>query len=360
MALTGNKGEWSEVYTLLKVISDKKLYSGNDELEKVNDVVYPIIKILRDESNLTNEFSYKYDLVLIKSIHGEITLPLSIFKEKSGLLLKRLKENKKSSFAIPEIESFMNSMNCSSIKAKSSLKSDIRIIIHDYRTGLNPELGFSIKSQLGGASTLLNASKSTNFIYKIKNLNQPYRNVESINSINSIRKIRDRLELINKNSDGLIFYKTENSVFGDNLRLIDSSLPSIIAEMLYQFYSSTSSKTNDLVEVVRSINPLKFNDKSSHPFYAYKLKKLLIDIALGMMPSKVWTGQLDATGGYLIVKEDGEIVCFHIYNRNDFEDYLCLNTKFEMASSKRHGFGYVYSSKEDYFIKLNLQIRFLK
>lgn len=40
---------------------------------------------------------------------------------------------------------------------------------------------------------------------------------------------------------------------------------------------------------------------------------------LGMMPSKVWTGELDATGGYLVVKDNGEILCYHIYNRNEFE-----------------------------------------
>ena len=30
--ITGNKGEWSEVYTLLKVISDKQLFAGDSNL----------------------------------------------------------------------------------------------------------------------------------------------------------------------------------------------------------------------------------------------------------------------------------------------------------------------------------------
>ena len=37
-------------------------------------------------------------------------------------------------------------------------------IIHRVFT---PTLGFSIKSQLGGVSTLLNAGKTTNFVYEI-------------------------------------------------------------------------------------------------------------------------------------------------------------------------------------------------
>ena len=86
----------------------------------------------------------------------------------------------------------------------------------------------------------------------------------------------------------------------------------------------------------------------------------MTDIALGMMPSKVWTGELDATGGYLVVKEDGEILCYHIYNRNEFEDYLLNNTKLETASSTRHDFGTVYKEDSKQFFRLNLQIRFLK
>lgn len=79
-----------------------------------------------------------------------------------------------------------------------------------------------------------------------------------------------------------------------------------------------------------------------------------------MMPSKVWSGELDATGGYLIVKEDGDILCYHIYNRNEFEDYLLNNTKLETASSTRHDFGTIYKQNGDLFFKLNLQIRFIK
>ena len=79
-----------------------------------------------------------------------------------------------------------------------------------------------------------------------------------------------------------------------------------------------------------------------------------------MTPSKIWTGKLDATGGYLVVKEDGEVLCYHIYNRNEFEDYLFKNTKLETASSSRNGFGEVYEEKGVLFFNLNLQIRFVK
>jgi hypothetical protein len=141
--------------------------------------------------------------------------------------------------------------------------------------------------------------------------------------------------------------------------LIDSALPNILGQLLLIFNTTNKSKISDLISEVNRINPMKFNLEHNHPFYTYKIKRFLTDIALGMMPSKVWTGELDATGGYLIVKEDGEVLCYHIYNRNEFEDYLFYNTKFETASSTRHGFGTLYKEVDELYFKLNLQIRFL-
>jgi hypothetical protein len=358
--ITGNKGEWSEIYTLLKIIADKNLFAGDSDLNKIENLIFPIIKVLRDESNGTYQYSYDSDLVVITGNEEEFRISINEFRQKAAFLLSKLKESTSSTFSIPEIENFIKSFSCISLKAKSSVKSDIRVVIHDQRTGTTPQLGFSIKSQLGGASTLLNAGKTTNLIYRINSPNFSESQISEINSINSRSKIKDRLERINENSKGLEFVRTESSVFANNLTLIDSLLPRLISEIVYQFYSSTNSTTVDLLESVKTLNPLNFNTESNHPFYSYKIKRFLTDIALGMMPSKVWTGELDATGGYLIVKDDGEILCYHIYNRNEFENYLLVNTKLETASSSRHEFGTIYSENGELFFKLNLQIRFIK
>ena len=85
----------------------------------------------------------------------------------------------------------------------------------------------------------------------------------------------------------------------------------------------------------------------------------MTDVALGMTPSKVWSGKYIATGGLIIVKQDGEIVCYHVYNQNEFQDYLVNKTKFEQASTDRYKFAKLYREKNKIFIKLNLQIRFI-
>ena len=358
--LVGNKGEWSEIYTLLKIISDKQLYAGDKNLEKIENLFYPIIKILRNESNGTYNYSYSSDLVIIKGSEVEFQIPIVRFQEKAALLLSKLKEKTNRTFCVPEIDDFIRSFNCTSLTASSTIKSDIRIVIHDYRTGSTPELGFSIKSQLGGASTLLNAGKTTNFIYKINNISLTESQVQDINLIDSRSKIKDRIEKIKEFFGEFEFVRTEKSIFGNNLTLIDSALTEIISEILLLYYTSNLSKTKNLLNVITLKNPLGYNNETGHPFYEYKIKRFLTDVALGMMPSEVWTGELDATGGSLIIRSDGEIICYHIYNRNEYEDYLLNNTKLETASSSRHDFGTIYKENGILYFKLNLQIRFLK
>lgn len=48
--LMGNKGEWSEIYVLLRLLADGKIYAADSELNKLKDVYFPIIKIIREEN----------------------------------------------------------------------------------------------------------------------------------------------------------------------------------------------------------------------------------------------------------------------------------------------------------------------
>lgn len=358
--ITGNKGEWSEIYALFKLLGDKQLFLGNKDIEKLEGLVYPIIKILRTETNGNFEYSIQDKIILVSGNEEVLKIPIATFKNKALYLLNAIKENKERTFSVPEIEEFMTSINCITLKASSTAKTDITIVVHDQRTNQQPTLGFSIKSQLGSPSTLLNAGKTTNFIYKINGINLTEKEIEQINLISSRSKIMDRIVQIKNKGGQFNFIKTEQQIFSNNLVLIDSLLPNILSKIVLDFYSSALSHLTDLVDKSTNENPLKFNTENQHKFYQYKIKRFLTDVALGMMPSKVWTGKYDATGGYLIVKENGDILCYHIYNRNEFEDYLLNNTKLDTASSTRHGFGEIYKENGELYFKLNLQIRFTK
>jgi len=216
------------------------------------------------------------------------------------------------------------------------------------------ELGFSIKSELGNYATILNAGETTNFVYQIDEFAPSIDEINEINTIDTKSKIKDRVAAIIQKGGKFRYMEPQNNIFKNNLILIDSLLPEILSEIVLAFYNSNLSTIKDLTALINKTNPINFDKQFAHDFYEYKMKRLLTDVTLGMMPSKVWTGIYDATGGYLIVKGNRDVLSHH----NLFEDYLFANTKLETPSSNRHKFGKIYQQDGQFFFKLNLQIRF--
>ncbi|MBP3966248.1 HpaII family restriction endonuclease [Paenibacillus lignilyticus] len=355
---SGNKGEWSEIYVFLKLLSEGKLYAADENLNKIEDNFYPVLKVIRQDTRGEFEYVRDREIRVVDKINNNVVRESSDYEyaQQSKQLINQIKKHE-GTFNVAEVESFLNSIGVTNLKAKSSDKSDIKVVVHDYITGHQPTLGFSIKSKLGSASTLLNAGKTTNFIFKIDSSLSDSQ-ISAINNIDSRSKIKDRLKAIYDAGCNLSYYGMENSVFELNLQLIDSKLPDILGRMLVHYYGGEGILLNKLTAIIERENPCDFNTEYSHLFYKYKIQNFLTDIALGMTPSTVWNGKYDATGGYIIVKEDGEVVCYHIYNRNEFQQYLINNTRFDTASSSRHGFGTIYKENDDAYIKLNLQVRF--
>jgi len=95
-------------------------------------------------------------------------------------------------------------------------------------------------------------------------------------------------------------------------------------------------------------DPCVFDVEPDSDFYTYKIKGLLVDAALGMKGGTPWCGAYSATGGYIIVKKDGELLCYHIYNWNEFQDYLFYHTKIDFpdSSPNRCDFGRVLTHDE--------------
>ncbi len=357
---TGNKGEWSEVYVLLRLLGDKKLQPGDANLQKIPGLYYPVISITRNSTGENQLYRLDGDEVVIEENGTERRIPSMRFTENSYYLLAEIKKKKKGTFTIPKTEGFMQDIRCLSLKAGSSEKSDISVSIYDQRTGQKPVLGFSIKSQLGSPSTLLNAGRSTNFIYKIIG-NLSKKDIRDINAIDTRSKVRDRLSAIYERGAALRFREQYNRTFENNLILIDSSLPEILGNLVLDFYSASNRSTlRDLTDALKIQNPLHYDIGQNHIFYEYKIKRFLTDIALGMKPATVWHGEYEVKGGYLIVTETGEIICYHIYDKNEFEDYLMNNTRLETASTSRHDFGEIYEQNGKLYFNLNLQIRFTK
>lgn len=361
MAITGNKGEWSEIYALFRLLGEGKVHAGDGDMNKL-DLYYPILNIIREESK---KYEYKpnkvQNIVVIDEDGNEYArISMDKFMEESAKLLDVIKGTKgERTFAVADTECFMSQIGCTRLKAPSQDKADIHIVIHDLRTNMTPLLGFSIKSQLGSASTLLNPADATNITYKVVGGDM---SDEEIEEINLVEDHLPRMQAMLDKGYQLEYCEIANQIFKNNLLFLDMCMPELIARCLtLSSLPNSGNSVKDIVEEVAKENPFGFTGNNVTAFYEHKMKVLLLDTALGMTSAREWNGHYDANGGYLVVKSNGDIVCYHFYNKNDIEDYLYNNTRFDRASRSRYDFGRLYRGEDgNVYMKLNLQIRFKK
>jgi hypothetical protein len=281
-----------------------------------------------------------------------MTVSRTELDDNANKLLHEIAEHS-GSFELEEIAEFANGIKVTKIKAPSTDTTDISMQIEDIHTNFIRNVGFSIKSEVGNAPTLMNAGQATNFVYKVSGITSGQ--AEEINAIDTRTKIKDRISKIYELGGVIEYYGMNHDGFKRNLIMVDSSMPWIIGNMLLYFYNEDIKECNKLVELLGERDPLGYGDPM---MYTYKFKKFLCSCALGMKPAKPWDGLDEANGGYIIVKADGEILAYHIYNRNFFEQYLLDNTILERASTSRHDYMSLYEENGKMFIKMNLQVRF--
>ena len=364
---TKNRGEWSELYVLFKALGDGRIYGANGDLQVNKKIYLDVNRVVRTEDSTKINFirNAESETVLIY-INDNFFQELStdIFKEEYRKLYTRIIEGKGRSFAIPETELFLRSLGCHNITASSSDKTDITIEVHEPKTGMDLVQGYSIKSRLGGKSTLINSSQSTNFEFSLDG-NVSKEITEEANKVlhgDSKSKIKDGISYLTSKDVTLRFRNTYKDTIRNNLVLLDSNLPRIVSEMLKLYYENNISLISKQIEILQKNNPLEFPHPERFPYYEYKIKKLLMAYALGMQSDTPWNGYEEANGGYIVVKEDGDVVCFHIFDRNNFGDYLVKNTFLDTPSPDKHHFGVIVDVKKDkeYRICLNLQVRFIE
>ena len=381
--IKGNKGEWSELYVFLKLLAEGKLFQSNMNLEKDGDKYYEIVKAYREESSSILEFERleKISFFRITKDHRELikTFDVDFFKSNADLVLNGIINGEGKSFEIAESANFFQQTEIKKLTALVASKSDIKLRIYDYRLAKETDLGFSIKSFLGGDSTLLNTGPGNNFIYeadKSSTLNIVDFNAITYKPKGGISKITCRLKELDEIDISLKFKEIQSKQFWMNLKMIDGDLPDILAYSLLYRWTDRDSSVYNVAKKLEERDPLNFyNGKvTEQKLYEYKLKKLLAESAMGMTSETPWHGIYDATGGIIIAKKDGDVVCFHIYDFNLFREYLLKNTVFEQPSTgeeetlpgtertskgtKKFYYGWLFEEDEKFKFKINLQIRF--
>ena len=240
----------------------------------------------------------------------------------------------------------MNLIRKEKLSASSTLTSDLHLVLEDLETKAKSERkGFSIKSEIGSPATIFNASHSTNLTYKIvgKGTPKPFMNVNSVKK--NLKQLLDA-------GFTLKFERFDNPTFEKSLQNIDSNLPEYIAESLLAYLNSRTTKIRKVCEIAfPSANP-------TSEIKVQKIKRFLSAASMGLKAATEWSGYPEDFGGMLLVKRNGDVLFYYLYNMKKFEDYLFNNLRFETPLASRHGFGVVFSEGNQHFLKLNLQIRY--
>jgi len=368
MAKGRNKGEYSELLAFLRI-----LHAGRIQLADKNGNPRPEwIKVISVSQPNRPEVSYKIKDAVVEGSETSgaplCTLSRDSIGELADSLYLELKNSKGASFECRSAQIARDQLGLTTLTSSSNKKSDIIVRAASiFSDGEGHSLGFSIKSEIGGLPTLMNAG-ATIFKYKLLAPQgcDPFQVQEEIPR--STRKHypgpMKLLPALSMSGVNIQFECVENKVFEQNLKMIDTEFPWILSTILKHAYIQQETglglllDSPDLISEIAS--RLALPETMTRILIRHKIKDLLRQSALGMMPSKPWGGEVEAHGGWIIVRNDGSVICYHLANDDEFREFLLGASKIETPSTSRHEAGYVYRQEEDGSpaLNLSLQIRF--
>ena len=346
----------------------KKILTDGKNIAKVSEIFYPCYVIAYDRKHIYHEDLQSVG-AMISSLDGEVLLctPAEHFLDEAAALLKMYSNSENKASATT---AFIDNLFRNNVKDTSKFNSFIKIFWLDLSG-----------NDIGSTSTLLNASGATNFIYKVEfpegvDVDCDIFNAETYDGLPS--KISARLAKIEELGGTISFDRIQSDCLTKNLRTIDGALPIILANALLLKYSKSISSWAQIIEELNAQNPLGYRIAENSPVYEVKIARFLQDAAMGMTPEKPWSGFYDADGGQIVVKKDGDIVCYHIHELNRFHQYLLNATRIDQPSTgedednpghirldpkkgnpkKPFLFGWLYQENGKYYLKINLQVRF--
>lgn len=118
LKMSGNKGEWSELYVFMKLLSQGRVYAANEKVEKIEDVYYPILKIMREETRGEIIDYIIGDNQINVEMHSNRIL--SIDRKEMGNQADRLLSEiatHSGSFELEDVAKFANGIKVTKIKA---------------------------------------------------------------------------------------------------------------------------------------------------------------------------------------------------------------------------------------------------
>jgi len=366
-----NKGEWGEVYCILRILAERKIYIADGSGRKQSEDCLNVLELMRKEaaerivryhcSPLTTEVTITFDSY-------RKTLPASMFLKLADTMLVEIK-NGKGTFALSEnLQKEINETGLQSVKAVSKDKNDVYLTILDPRSGVTRKnIGFSIKSELGNAPTLFNTGTNSALVYELDGMTPKLMNeINSMFEDNGKVSVLSRFQALLSKGIKLTFVgfpihkRHRIQVFRENLEILNPRLPLYFDTALRGILSQKcpSRDIPTVTDYVSQINPAQV--QRPHEVYEYMIKAFLYASYCGLTAGTLWNGKSNVNGGFIRVAADGEVLAFYALESDSFKQYLFDNSLIDFpATDKSHGnYAEVYEENGKYYFRLNFQIRY--
>lgn len=253
---------------------------------------------------------------------------------------------------IPPAAELIRLLGLTDVAGPGTIKGDLGIEVYEPRLGRHVVRDFSIKSRIGGAPTLINASGVTRIRYRLE-LPAGFdpSSVSGHGPTDLVRKLAESgAQVISHEMDERLL---------QNLILIDGHLDRIVAEALWESFAAPGRTVAEVISRLASRNPLEYSPVLAGIAYKRKFSRFMQEAALGMSPAASWDGAMTVTGGFIDVDPAGAIRLIHPEDQSSMHEYVWSSTRFETPSTGRHRFGTLEEDLHSWFVNLVLQIRFI-
>jgi len=368
-----NKGEWAEFYVMMKLLGEGRLYTANKLLQKNYQSYLDVLKIIRQECE-TQVLEYIIDeangVVIVKPQDSDTilaTMPVSDFNDYAKMLFDGIKDIKGSSVPAPDpVCDFAKVIYVSKPKAPAVKalkkqfggKNDIFIEVRDGQTAIVSIMGFSIKSKFGQNPTLFNAGSSSQYLYKLTGCDDTMMDEFNAITENGGRGWSKCKAYLSDHGISMEFARTQNPIYNDNLFLVRESMAKIMAWCVKDRLIDSPSHFEVMETVERMISANPLGVPGARVYYEKAIKDFLMAGFTGMTAGKEWDGKEQVNGGYIVVMDDGDVICYHSSDRESFRDYLYRNTHFEYVSADKYVWSRIIKIDGEYYLPLNLSVRF--
>lgn len=360
MAFQATKREWSELYAFFRLLADGYACAGTPQAETDKAIRIPVAMIQREEHDGTRQYILTGDNIQVKGENMDKLFPREDFQTVSELIWQAVRNSREDNVTSPDgVEEFLDEVAIFNLEAQTDDRTDFGIAFYAADA---PLTGVTVRSRLGKMFPLLDGGRSANFKFIQSGVRFATPTVNKINAEGDEDDVLSRMLMIERLGGTLRYDDVADKIFRSNLSLIDLHAGRLFAEMTRLMWTDGITRVSDLTEEIKKLNPLKIKDEliNKHGYYEYKVKELLLALAGGMRPAKLYNGTDSAIAGMLFVTAEGDVLCYRRADRQTFADFLFHNTRLAKGPTEKDKYGYLERENGSYYFKLNFKIELLK